>query len=356
MERRVAGYDLARGLAVFGMVLVNFKFIMGLEGSESGWLGALARLFDGRAAATFVTLAGVGVSLLSAGARASKDAAALRACRLTLIKRAAFLAGIGFLDSFFWVGDILHFYAAYLAAAALLLDASDRVLLSAAAASAAAFAGLFAWLDYDLGWDWEALRYAGQWTPRGLVRHLFFNGFHPVFPWVSFLLVGMWLGRRAWDERGCRKLVAAGTVAALAAEGLSAILARWASDGTPEGAWCAALFGTQAMPPAPLYLVSGGGSALAVIGLCLLFAERWKGARWQAPVAAAGRLALTLYLAHVALGMAALSALGWSEGRSLELSLGAAAAFYAGAVAFAWAWSRRFKRGPAEALMRRVAD
>lgn len=351
MGRRIAGFDLARGLAVFGMVLVNFKFVTGLEGAEDGPLAALAGAFDGRAAATFVILAGIGVSLLSAKARRQGDPEALWDCRKTLLKRAAFLAVLGVLDNVLWVGDILHFYAVYLAVAACLLDASDRALLGAAAASAAAFAGLFVVLDYEKGWDWEAMTYLGQWAPEGLLRHLFFNGFHPVFPWIAFFLVGLVLGRRVWDERFALRLAAGGLAATLAAEALSAALAGWAADGTPDGDWCALLFGTQSMPPTPLYLVSGGGSALAVIGTCIALRGRWPGA-WAAPIENAGRLALSLYILHVVAGMGLLDLL---EGAGLPLVIAYSAAFYAAAVAAAWAWTRRFEHGPLEGLMRRVA-
>lgn len=33
------------------------------------------------------------------------------------------------------------------------------------------------------------------WTWKGFISNLFFNGYHPIFPWVAFLLFGMWLGR-----------------------------------------------------------------------------------------------------------------------------------------------------------------
>ncbi len=46
MNRRIVGYDFARSLAVLGMVVVNFKVVMGAEkagshyknpGSRSSW-------------------------------------------------------------------------------------------------------------------------------------------------------------------------------------------------------------------------------------------------------------------------------------------------------------------------------
>ncbi|MBI5211216.1 MAG: DUF418 domain-containing protein [Elusimicrobia bacterium] len=357
MNRRIAGFDLARGLAVFGMVLVNFKFVMGLEGSEAGWLGGLAGLFDGRAAATFVTLAGIGVSLLSRRARETGDPEALRECRKLLLKRSLFLLGAGFLDSRLWIGDILHFYAAYLVLAAVLLRASARTLWAASAFSVTAFVALFLFLDYEKGWDWEAFAYVGQWLPKGFLRHLFFNGFHPVFPWVAFLLIGMWLGRQDWtSRRRCWLVLAAGLGMTAAAEALSAGLTAWVlSDQDEDAQWCALLFGTQSMPPTPLYLVSGGGSALAVIALCLLAAERFAGSPWLEPFIAAGRMALSLYAGHVMVGMGVIAALGWMEGRSLAFAVSLAAVFYAAAVLGAWAWSRRFEHGPLEWLMRRLA-
>ena len=72
------------------MVIVNFKITMGADNSGPEWLRTFAALFDGRAAATFVVLAGIGASLGSRRAR-SGDGAAKRAARITLAKRALFL-------------------------------------------------------------------------------------------------------------------------------------------------------------------------------------------------------------------------------------------------------------------------
>lgn len=357
LPQRVEGFDLARGLAVFGMVLVNFKFVMGLEGVDTGLLGQWAGLFDGRSAATFVTLAGIGVSLLSQKARESQDSSELSRCRSLLLKRALFLLGAGFLDSFLWIGDILHFYAAYLLIAALLLNATGRRLWGIATASIAVFVALFIFLDYEKGWDWEALTYAGFWMPRGVFRHLFFNGFHPVFPWIAFLLVGMWLGRRDLSEPlKQRRLFGWGLGATVLAEGLSAVLAPWAaSDGGEDGAWCALLFGTQSMPPTPLYLISGGGSAAALIAACLYVSRRCAGSRVLKPLEDAGRMALTIYAGHVIFGLWALEKFELIEDKSIGFALVSSVMFYASAVLFAWAWSKRFSRGPLEGLMRRIS-
>ena len=60
-QPRLAGLDIARALAVFGMVVVNFKIVLGAAQAGPSWLVSVTDLLDGRAAATFVLLAGVGL-------------------------------------------------------------------------------------------------------------------------------------------------------------------------------------------------------------------------------------------------------------------------------------------------------
>ncbi|MGK0302233.1 MAG: putative membrane protein YeiB [Planctomycetota bacterium] len=61
---RVVGYDLARCLAFFGMVVVNYRYAMGGFRGTPDWLLSTMDVFTLRAAATFVMLAGVGMTLL----------------------------------------------------------------------------------------------------------------------------------------------------------------------------------------------------------------------------------------------------------------------------------------------------
>src|SRR5437763_250264 len=60
---RIQGYDVARALAILGMVVVHFGLVVAGPATKSGWLAALLRFLDGRAAALFVALAGVGLTL-----------------------------------------------------------------------------------------------------------------------------------------------------------------------------------------------------------------------------------------------------------------------------------------------------
>lgn len=67
-SNRLEGLDLARYVAFVGMVIVNFKIAMGAEGGE-GLLNLLTTALEGRAAATFVVLAGIGLGLAALNSR-----------------------------------------------------------------------------------------------------------------------------------------------------------------------------------------------------------------------------------------------------------------------------------------------
>ncbi|MCJ7726176.1 MAG: heparan-alpha-glucosaminide N-acetyltransferase domain-containing protein, partial [Acidimicrobiia bacterium] len=89
--KRIVGFDAARAVAIAGMVVVNFKVVMFAGERGPDWLQSVVGAVDGRAAAMFVILAGVGASLMTADARTRGDPAGLAAARRRLLRRAAFL-------------------------------------------------------------------------------------------------------------------------------------------------------------------------------------------------------------------------------------------------------------------------
>ncbi len=348
---RLLGLDLARALAFLGMVIVNFKVVMGASTHGPSWLVMLTGALEGRAAATFVMLAGIGISL---GAEAAKrHGAGLSSQRLTILRRALFLFVLGLCYSPIWPADILHFYGVYLACAAVLLARSDRSLLVISAALPLLFVMMAGVFDYAAGWNWVTLEYSGFWTVGGMIRHLFFNGFHPVIPWLSFLLFGMWIGRQDLRSRLLRRnLFVFGLCLAVLVEGLSAVML--CCMGSNDLA-LDALLSTAPMPPVPLYTLAACATACVVIVSCLVVAERFATTRWIDALVKTGQLALSLYVAHVLVGMGVLDELGMLQGQNLAVAVSASLLFFAGSLLAACAWRRHFARGPLEWLMRRFA-
>jgi uncharacterized protein len=343
-QSRLAGLDLARYLAFVGMVIVNFKIAMGAE-NDGGWLSLLSGALEGRAAATFVVLAGIGLGL--AGRKALNQTVSVS------LRRAVFLLAIGLMNMLIFEADILHYYAFYFLFGVLLLPLSSRTLVMAILALNLAFVAMVFLFEYDTGWNWETFAYADFWTPAGFVRNLFFNGWHPVIPWLGFLLFGTVLSRLALSERRAQvALVGLGAGALAFAEGASIVLANML---VPLDAEFALLVTTDPVPPMPLYSLAGFGAASLVIGLCLMVAEplgRW---RILPLIVPAGRQTLTLYIAHILVGMGTLEALNMLGGQTTAQAVGAALSFCLGATIYANIWSLAFKRGPIEALMRKVA-
>ena len=354
---RIFGYDVARAFAIFGMTLVNYKVVMTADGSGPGWLAFATGLFEGRAAAVFVVLAGVGLSLASRRERQSGDSEALFNARKTLWKRAAFLFVVGMLYLPIYLGDILHFYGIYITIGALALSASGRWLWGVVAAFVIAFSVLILGFNYEAEWDFTTLEYEGLWTPLGMLRNLFFNGLHPVIPWTAFLLAGMWLGRQDMSDSSVSKRVfLMGAGVALFAEFLSAVLietltARASADSVEA---IRAVFGTEMLPPVPLYMLAAGGTAFAVIAMCIMLSQRFVHLRLHRALVATGQLSLTLYVAHVVLGMSILDIFGRLENQSLEFAVTSAVVFFALAVAYSDKWRKHFDRGPLEWAMRRL--
>jgi len=64
-QQRIAGFDVARSLAIFGMMVVHFMLVMTDGMPSEKWSDTLLQILDGRPAATFVILAGMGVTLMS---------------------------------------------------------------------------------------------------------------------------------------------------------------------------------------------------------------------------------------------------------------------------------------------------
>ncbi len=354
---RMVGYDVARAFAVLGMVMVNFKIVMGASENGPEWLVWLVSLLEGRAAATFVVLAGVGLSLLSRRALTANDHTGLTRCRNMLLKRALFLFIVGLLYTPLWPADILHFYGVYIAVCAFLLSTSNRRLWAVAAIFLIGFVVMLFTLDYERGWNWETLDYAGFWTLPGMIRHLFFNGFHPVFPWTAFMVLGMWLGRHDMSNRRFRNRLLALSVLTVTLTELASTGCIWIlSGGTSEheAEIITSLFETSPMPPMPFYLLSAGGTAFVAITLCIILTEKFPTATWIKPFISTGQLALTNYVAHVVIGMGCLGLLGLLDDQPLLVAVGSALTFFVGAVVFSHLWRHNFSRGPLEWVMRKI--
>lgn len=330
---RLTGLDVARYFAFCGMVLVNFRIAAEVS-PTSDIPSIVTNALEGRAAALFVILAGIGLTLA-------------RAPATLILKRAAFLFAIGMLNMLIFDADILHFYALYFVVGAAFLKVPDRILWLGAIGIIAAGTLALAALNYDAGWEWETYTYPDFWTLQGFLRHSLFNGWHPVLPWSAFLLIGMAIGRMDLSSSFTQnRLIVGGLIAA----GLALVPQMLAKD--PE---LLTLLDTEALPPGPFYIMAGTGTACLTIGLILRLMpvlDKMHLANWLIP---AGRQSLTLYVLHILIGMGVLEEMGLLGGNlSTSQILWYSVGFCVLSAIYARLWALFFKRGPLEALMRRL--
>ena len=357
IKKRIIGIDVARALAVVGMIIVNFKIVFGGEGST--WLKAFAQVFEGKAAATFVVLAGVGLALITKSAIETGNREKLSTAKKRIAKRAFLLFLIGLSYIFIWPADILHFYGVYMLIVLLLLNRSERVILFMSTLLICIYPLLMWVWDYETGWNFDSLTYLDFWTIKGFLRNLFYNGFHPVIPWAAFMLFGYWLGKQDLrNEKFVTRLGIYSLLAFIALQVFSYLLINTLSDGSAQTKTeLTTVLGTQPMPPLPIYMFSGIAIAFTVISACIWIANRVDNTIIKA-LTQTGQLALTFYVAHVILGMGLVELIypGQFGQFSIDFSVGYALGFSLLCILFARIWLNYKKMGPLEWIFRKLTN
>lgn len=355
---RILGFDFARAGAILGMIIVNYTTVMNAGTNGPNWLIALTSLFQGRASTIFVILAGIGISLMTKKARSSNSPTFIRQSRCIILKRALFLFVLGMLLYLFsWTGDILHYYGVYMFFGSFLIAVSSRTLLLTLSGILLTSQLLQFMFNYLTGWDplHPLINYLDFWTLEGFFRNLLFNGYHPVFPWICFFLLGMWIGRLDLLDKAYRKkILSYSVIVAVAMEVLSFIIIKKVGFvlGTDFAEY---LFSTNAFPPNIFYFLSGSSTSIIVILLCVYFTEKFPINWFTKTMVSTGQLALTHYVSHVFIGFSILQYIGRLENQTLGFAVSYSLAFFVLTATISFFWRSKYSRGPLEILMRKCS-
>lgn len=357
-KKRIIGIDIARALAIIGMIIVNFKMVLGQEGNE--WVKLFVNIFDGKAAATFVVLAGVGIALITNTAVKSNNDEKLKKSKISIAKRAFLLFVIGLLYIEIWPADILHFYGIYMIITLLFVRSNSKIILLLAFLLIIIYPFLMIIWNFDLGWNFETMDYQSFWTINGFVRNLFYNGFHPVIPWTAFMLIGLWFGKQNLNNNAfIKKTLWISLIIFVVIHIISYGLISFLSEGDKDIAIeLKEILGTNPMPPLPFYMISGSCIAIFVISLCILLAKKYENSKIVDALKKTGQLALTFYVAHVIIGMGIIELFNIKKfgNYAIEFSLTYALIFSFFCVLFAIIWRKNKKSGPLEWLLRKLTE
>lgn len=348
--KRIQGYDLARGMAILAMVLIDFKGFFCVDETYPEWLYAVFEYMDRRAAAALVMISGAGLTLMLQRTGILKS-------RNTLFKRAIFLVLCGMLITSIWQADILHFYGFFILIGLAMARFSNPGLLTGAAAF---------WLISFLGRSDHICRYLNNFTAGSmpdLLANLFFTGFYPIFPWAALYLLGMWLGRQDFKNRHVTlTLLGSGISAVLLSEcagyfipgvALKTFLAHGASDETAAYIFIllSKLTVIDLTLPSPVSIISGAGTGLCVIALSFLYTVG-QNQETQKYLIITGKNTLSLYVLHILFIKGVEHIPGMGDDYSVLWCTAGAMLFIAAYTLFMRQWLKKFAMGPLESAMR----
>jgi len=346
---RLPGPDVVRAVALIGVVVMNYHGYLLLQQEGPRATDAVNRFFDPwtgplstRFAATFVLVAGVGVTLLTRRSIGDRDA--VRRRRTTLVRRGLVLYAGGLLLDQIWEGTILPYYGALFVLAAVLFTLSSRWVVTIGV-SAAVVGALVAWWRLEQQLDGNATTWfdaPSRYSPRGLALGVVVNGTHPLLPWLAFFCAGIVLGR-CLGRDGWRA----------AAIGLGAALFTVATlIGSAASGDRGSLIGTDPWSRSIVYTASALGTALMAFGIVTWLAEAHRSSRLVRWLGAAGTMSLTLYVLHALLFDLVVNRLGWIRPTGLDTALIFAGCYWVVGISAAVAWRRRFGIGPFEWIYR----
>lgn len=356
-SKRIMGFDLARAYAIFGMYIVNFNIVFG-DYKDPSLSGKFLSLFSGNSSSVFVMLAGMGVALMTN--RPAYTTEEKNKLRSTINKRAWFLVALGLLLFLWWPADILHFYGGYMHIAALLLFLDKKYYLVAAGFAVIVFHGLLLVLPYETGWNFETLQYKDFWTVTGFLRNTIYNGWNAVFPWLAYFTVGMYLGRLDWTLPKTQiRMFSTGLILFVFVAGLQLLSGKLIQNEDLK-------FFIEAdyLPPFLPFTLSTLGFGLMLIAFFMFISKFLSGNKFAHNVAKTGQMTLTHYLSHVTIGMIVFAMITGKEYGGVIQEQAAvhpliifafATVYYIFSYYFSKLWTKKYKNGPFEMLMRKIA-
>ena len=359
MQQRIIGFDLARAYAIFGMFIVNFNFSFGSIMAPSDTIGHFLNIFTGNSTAIFIICAGMGVSLMTNRNDFSiEEKATLKS---KILKRSWFLFVLGLILFNWWSGDILHFYGGYMHLAAFLLFVPKRYYLWGAIFAIFIFHMLLFIIPINTGWNFTTYKYNDFWTPIGFLRNTFYNGWNSMFPWLSYFFIGLWLGRLNWtDKLTKRNIFFSGFLIFITFQALRVLVKKHFFNSFWSDYIMAEYF-----PPYPPFIMITMGFAFMVIPVCMYIGEKYSTNHFVLALQKTGQMTLSHYVIHLTVGMIIFANItnkhytGFLEDEKPTLPIyifGYSIIFYTFSILFSVLWSKKFKHGPIESLMRKVSN
>ncbi|WP_046471714.1 heparan-alpha-glucosaminide N-acetyltransferase domain-containing protein [Allosalinactinospora lopnorensis] len=382
-HERIAGVDVARALAVFGMFTVHLGVgSIGLVGGDPA--EAFHTLTRGNSSALFAFLAGVSLALMTGRGVPLSGTPLSRAAGRILVRAVALALLGGALDLLDApVAVILTYYGGYFVLALPLLRLRARALMVTAA--------IIGVVGPQASFVGRSLFIEGTTVREGSISGIadfLATGYYPACTFMAFVVAGMAVGRldlrsprvRGWLAGAGAVLSALGYagswVLLYPLGGLDRLMGvelrgvggedpstmdpslrdpmrRWMAERLhdlhgevpTDSAWW--LLVATPHSGTSFEIAGAIGTSLLVLTGCMALADI-AGAVLR-PLAAAGAMALTIYAGHIVV-------IAWLGASAQDFAPFRLEAFVAGSLVFAMVWQAVFGRGPLERVLGWLAD
>lgn len=373
-KTRVIGIDAARGLALIGMIATH---VLPSFHTATGEPTLQWSLFAGNAAALFALLAGISLTMMTGRTTPHTGRRWVRSAVAILVRALLMFSVFGLVLNVLAIPvyNILPYYALLflLAIPFTLLRPLQLLVVSIlfGVGGPVAIYLINRSVDYTV---FSSPTFADlSADPAGVMLSLFSGGAFPVLTWMTFICLGLMLGRMGLERLSVQiQLAASGVILMVASSALSGFLlnagggwqqimasnpAMTSEDafdisvyGTPAGSfqfspttwWWLAVDGPHTNTP--LSIGYSAGVALLILGGALLVSRVW--ADMLTPLIAAGSMTLTMYTAHLVF-------ITFVDTKTLPMLWFVIQIGFA--LLFATIWKMSVGRGPFEGFVARVS-
>ncbi|MCU0375890.1 MAG: DUF418 domain-containing protein, partial [Chitinophagaceae bacterium] len=215
-------------------------------------------------------------------------------------------------------------------------------------------------IPFETGWNFNTLEYRDLWTIKGFLRNTFYNGWNALFPWLAYFMTGLYLGRLNWQlTRTSINIFFVGMamyLIVLFTQILSPLL------GAPD--WLIYFLNADYLPPFLPFIIGTTGFGLMLISFFMYISKKGIQSSLVIAFAKTGQMTLTHYVSHLTLGMVILGLVtGNHYGPEMQIKqplqpvylLLFALLYFAISVLFTYIWSKKYKQGPLETIMRKIS-
>ena len=337
---RIAGVDLARGLAIIGMFAAHLLVTADafVWSDSATW----TVLVDGRSSILFATLAGVSIGLVTGG-RSPQAGVRMSIARWRLALRAAILLVLGILLMLTGVPVyvILPAYAILFLLALPFTGMPARTVLWMAVALAVIMPFFQPVLDGLPIWQ----------TPFSAEIDAVIGWHYPFTVWIAFVLAGLGVARAGITRLAVQlRMLVAGSALAAIGYGIAQLPAP-AADAYWWSVWSA-----EPHSSGLLEVIGSGGFVIAVIAACLLLCRVDVLKAIALPLRATGAMPLTAYTVQIIVwAMVAGVALGDTTDLTGFRELDPFWPLTIGVLIGCTAWALLLGRGPLEWVLDRTA-